>query len=147
VEASAEATQSSKTIPSTTSGSETILVVEDEAQVRTLECGLLKARGYTVLDADNGEAAIRICQEYSRPIHLLVTDLIMPHMNGRELARQVVTIRPSVKVLYVSGYPDDTLVTAGLARSKEPFLQKPFASDALLRIVRNLLDGTAEPPA
>ena len=147
VEASAEATQSSKTIPSTTSGSETILVVEDEAQVRTLECGLLKARGYTVLDADNGEAAIRICQEYSGPIHLLVTDLIMPHMNGRELARQVVTIRPSVKVLYVSGYPDDTLVTAGLARSKEPFLQKPFASDALLRIVRNLLDGTAEPPA
>ena len=74
-----------------------------------LECGLLKACGYTVLAAGHGEEAMRICLEYSGPIHLLVTDLIMPHMNGRELARQVVMSWPSIKGLYVSGYPDDIL--------------------------------------
>jgi CheY-like chemotaxis protein len=146
-EESADVRPSPTPMPITASGSETVLVVEDEAQVRALECGLLKASGYTVLAANHGEEALRVCHEYSGPIHLLLTDLIMPHMNGRELARQVVTSRPSTKVLYVSGYPDDTLLTAGLARSKEPFLQKPFASDALLRTVRNLLDDTADPPA
>jgi two-component system, cell cycle sensor histidine kinase and response regulator CckA len=146
-EASAEALASPNPMPSAASGSETVLVVEDEAQVRTLQCGLLKACGYTVLAAGHGEEALRICHEYSGPIHLLVTDLIMPHMNGRELAHQVVAIRPSMKVLYVSGYPDDILITAGVARSQEPFLQKPFASDALLRIVRNVLDGRADSPA
>ncbi len=146
-EASAEALASPNPMPSAASGSETVLVVEDEAQVRALECGLLKACGYTVLAAGHGEEALRICHEYSGPIHLLVTDLIMPYMNGRELAHQVVAIRPSTKVLYVSGYPDDILITAGVARSQEPFLQKPFASDALLRIVRNVLDGRADSPA
>jgi signal transduction histidine kinase/ActR/RegA family two-component response regulator len=146
-EESADVRPSPTPTPITASGSETVLVVEDEAQVRALECGLLKASGYTVLAANHGEEALRVCHEYSGPIHLLLTDLIMPHMNGRELARQVVTSRPSTKVLYVSGYPDDTLLTAGLARSKEPFLQKPFASDALLRTVRNLLDDRADPPA
>jgi len=146
-EESADVRPSPTPMPITASGSETVLVVEDEAQVRALECGLLKASGYTVLAANHGEEALRVCHEYSGPIHLLLTDLIMPHMNGRELARQVVTSRPSTKVLYVSGYPDDTLLTAGLARSKEPFLQKPFASDALLRTVRNLLDDRAAPPA
>lgn len=146
VEAPAEVPQSPETMPATFSGSETVLVVEDEEQVRTLECGILKACGYTVLAAGQGREAVRICHEYSGPIHLLVTDLILPHMNGRELAREVVPIRPSMKVLYVSGYPDDTLVTAGLARNKAPFLQKPFASDALLRTVRKVLDGTEETP-
>jgi signal transduction histidine kinase/ActR/RegA family two-component response regulator len=146
-EESAEVRPSPTPMPITATGTETVLVVEDEAQVRALECGLLKASGYTVLAASHGEEALRILGEYSGPIHLLLTDIIMPHMNGRELARQVVASRPSTKVLYVSGYPDDTLLTAGLARSKEPFLQKPFASDALLRTVRNLLDDTADPPA
>ena len=147
VEESAEAPSSPTPMPTAATGSETVLVVEDEAQVRALECGLLKASGYTVLAAGDGEEAMRMLGEYSGTIHLLLTDIIMPHMNGRELARQVVMSRPSTKVLYVSGYPDDTLIDAGLARSKEPFLQKPFAWDALLRTVRNVLDGRADSPA
>lgn len=125
-------------------GSETVLLVEDEGQVRTLECGILKARGYNVLTAGHGKEAVRICQEYPGPIHLLVTDLILPHMNGRELARRVLPMRASMKVLFVSGYPDETVINAGLARNKVPFLQKPFASEAFLRTVRNVLDGRSE---
>lgn len=146
VEAPAEVGSSSDAVSSASSGTETVLVVEDEGQVRTLECGLLEASGYHVLAASHGGEAMQICREYPGTIHLLVTDLILPQLNGRELARQAVPTRPSMKVLYVSGYPDETLVTAGLARSKAPFLQKPFASDALLRSVRKVLDGTDTTP-
>ncbi len=146
VEAPAEVGSSSDAVSAASSGTETVLVVEDEGQVRTLECGLLEASGYHVLTASHGGEAMQICREYPGTIHLLVTDLILPQLNGRELARQAVPTRPSMKVLYVSGYPDETLVTAGLARSKAPFLQKPFASDALLRSVRKVLDGTDTTP-
>jgi CheY-like chemotaxis protein len=142
VEASAEVRSSSDATSTASLGTETVLVVEDEGQVRTLECGLLEARGYHVLAASHGGEAMQICREYSGTIHLLVTDLILPQLNGRELARQAVPIRPSMKVLYVSGYPDETLVTAGVSRSQVPFLQKPFASDALLFSVRKVLDGS-----
>lgn len=141
VEAPAEVGSSSDAVSAASSGTETVLVVEDEVQVRTLECGLLEASGYHVLTASHGGEAMQICREYPGTIHLLVTDLILPQLNGRELARQAVPIRPSMKVLYVSGYPDETLVTAGVARSQVPFLQKPFASDALLFSVRKVLDG------
>jgi DNA-binding response OmpR family regulator len=120
--------------------------VEDEGQVRTLQCELLEANGYHVLAASHGGEALDICRDYSGTIHLLVTDLILPQMNGRELARQAVLIRSSMKVLYVSGYPDETLITAGVARSKVPFLQKPFDSCTLLRSVRNVLDGAGGTP-
>ncbi len=146
VEAPAEVGPSSDAVSAASSGTETVLVVEDEVQVRTLECGLLEASGYHVLAASHGGEAMQICREYPGTIHLLVTDLILPQLNGRELARQAVPIRPSMKVLYVSGYPDETLVTAGVARSKVPFLQKPFASDALLFSVRKVLDGTDTTP-
>jgi two-component system cell cycle sensor histidine kinase/response regulator CckA len=142
VEPPAEVRSSSDAISTASLGTETVLVVEDEGQVRTLECGILEASGYHILAASHGVEAMHICSEYPGTIHLLVTDLILPQMNGRELARQVVPIRPSMKVLYVSGYPDETLITAGVARSKVPFLQKPFASDALLLSVRKVLDGT-----
>lgn len=146
VEAPAEVGSTSDAVSAASSGTETVLVVEDEAQVRTLECGLLEASGYHVLSASHGGEAMQICREYPGTIHLLVTDLILPQLNGRELACQAVPIRPSMKVLYVSGYPDETLVTAGVARSKVPFLQKPFASDALLLSVRKVLDGTDTTP-
>jgi two-component system cell cycle sensor histidine kinase/response regulator CckA len=129
------------------SGSETVLLVEDEGQVRTLEQSILKARGYNVLTARHGKDAVRICQEYPGPIHLLVTDLILPHMNGRELARRLLPMRASMKVLFVSGYPDETLISAGLARNKVPFLQKPFASETFLTTVRNVLDERDHEPA
>jgi CheY-like chemotaxis protein len=141
VVAPAELKSSSAAASTASSGTETILIVEDEGQVRTLECGLLEANGYHVLAASHGGEAMQICREYPGTIHLLVTDLILPQMNGRELARQSGPIRPSMKVLYVSGYPDEMLVTAGVARSKVPFLQKPFASDVLLLSVRKVLDG------
>ena len=131
-------------VRATPCGSETVLLVEDEGQVRTLEHGILKARGYNVLTAGDGKDAVRICQEYPGPIHLLVTDLILPHMNGRELARRVLPMRASMKVLFVSGYPDETIMSAGLARNKVPFLQKPFASETFLRTVRNVLDGRSD---
>jgi len=131
-------------VRATPCGSETVLLVEDEGQVRTLECSILKARGYNVLTAGHGKDAVRICQEYPGPIHLLVTDLILPHMNGRELARRILPMRASMKVLFVSGYPDETIMSAGLARNKVPFLQKPFASETFLKTVRNVLDGRSE---
>ncbi|MEO8338441.1 MAG: ATP-binding protein [Nitrospirota bacterium] len=146
VEAPVERESSPKAVSAASGGTETVLVVEDERQVRTLECGILGSSGYHVLEASHGEEALRICREYSGTIHLLVTDLILPQMNGRELARQVISIRPSMKALYVSGYPDETLVKAGVAGSKVPFLEKPFASDALLRSVRSVLDGTDDIP-
>jgi signal transduction histidine kinase/ActR/RegA family two-component response regulator len=146
VEAPVEVKSSPDAISGAPGGTETVLVVEDEGQVRTLECGLLEASGYHVLKASHGGEAMQICRDYPGTIHLLVTDLILPQMNGRELARQVVPLRPSMKVLYVSGYPDETLVTAGVARSKAPFLQKPFASDALLLSVRKVLDETDAAP-
>ena len=144
VETPAEVDRVSAAVSTALSGTETVLVVEDEGQVRTLECGLLEAGGYHVLAASHGKEAIHICREYPGAIHLLVTDLILPQMNGRELASQAASIRPSIKVLYVSGYPDETLVTAGMDRNKAPFLQKPFASETLLLSVRNVLDGAED---
>ncbi len=122
-------------------GSETILVVDDEEQVRSLECGVLQANGYRVLPVGNGEEALRICRESSEPIHLLVTDIVMPMMNGRELARRVALHRPSMRVLFVSGYPDETEISSEGMAGKTNFLQKPFTSDTLLRCIRQSLDG------
>ncbi len=143
-EAPAEKPSSGNAKAPATGGSETVLVVEDEAQVRTLQCGILKACGYHVLTAGHGKEAMRLCEEHSGPIHLLVTDIIMPYMNGRELARQILSMRPSMKVLLVSGYPDQTPSHAGCEGAPVPFLRKPFASDALVRAVRQALDGTKD---
>ena len=122
-------------------GSETILVVDDEEQVRSLECGVLQASGYKVLPAGDGEEALRICRESSEPIHLLVTDIVMPMMNGRELARRAALLHPSMRVLFVSGYPDEAEISSERAAGKTNFLQKPFTSDTLLRRIRQSLDG------
>jgi len=121
-------------------GSETVLVVDDEEQVRSLECGVLQANGYRVLSAADGEEALRICREAGEPIHLLVTDIVMPHMNGRELARQAVSLQPAMGILFVSGYPDDTEISSEGTPDKTDFLQKPFTSETLLRRIRQALD-------
>ncbi len=145
-EAPAEKPSSHDAKPPALGGTETVLVVEDEVQVRNLQCAILKACGYNVLTAGHGKEAMRLCEEYSGPIHLLVTDIIMPHMNGRELARQIISMRPSIKVLLVSGYPDQTPLNAGFEGAHMPFLRKPFASDALVRTVRRALDGAKDAP-
>jgi two-component system, cell cycle sensor histidine kinase and response regulator CckA len=121
-------------------GTETILVVEDEDVVRNLTRTVLQRYGYVVLEATDGVEALGLCERHAGTIDLLLTDVVMPHMNGRELAQHVTRLRPGIRVLYVSGYTgfiDDarTLLESGAA-----FLQKPFAPDVLARQVREMLD-------
>jgi PAS domain S-box-containing protein len=120
-------------------GSETILLVEDEPQVRSIARGILTRAGYTVLDAENGEAALELVGGSNTPIHLVLTDLVMPVMSGRELVEKLSKIRPSIKVLFMSGYTDD-LVVHGVIDQGIPFLQKPLMPDSLTKKVREALD-------
>jgi two-component system, cell cycle sensor histidine kinase and response regulator CckA len=120
-------------------GSETILVVEDEEMVRRLVCQILKSKGYHVLEAANGENALLVCKEYATPIHLMVTDVVMPDMNGRALATKVASIRPAAKVLYMSGYAEDAVVSNGVLEPSLAFIQKPFNPALLARKVREVL--------
>jgi len=122
-------------------GSETVLLVEDDEAVRELTCEVLEMHGYTVLAvADAGEAP-RVLEGASRPIHLLVTDVVMPRLSGRELTERLRSLRPGLRVLYISGYADTAVVHHGVLDPGTPFLQKPFTPDALLRSVRKVLDG------
>jgi CheY-like chemotaxis protein len=123
------------------SGTETILLVEDEREVRNLVREILGKRGYVVLEADHSDKAVRICGGYSGKIHLMVTDVVMPGMSGRELAEQVKSSRPDMKVLFVSGYTDDAVIRHGILGTRVAFLQKPFTLDALLQKVRDVLDA------
>jgi CheY-like chemotaxis protein len=122
-------------------GTETILMVEDEDIVRSLVRMILQSKGYTVLEASDGEQALRILeQQMQGTVHLLLTDLIMPKMSGRQLAELVVQKRPSIKVLYLSGYTNDAAVQHGIWGPDTAFLQKPFTPIVLARKVREVLD-------
>jgi two-component system cell cycle sensor histidine kinase/response regulator CckA len=118
------------------SGTETLLVVEDQRSLRSAIARALKDLGYRVLEAGDPNEALREAAAHDGAIDLLLTDVVMPHMRGPELARRVVESRPGLKVLYMSGYPDDTLLDRGVS-----FLAKPFSPDLLGRKVRELLDG------
>jgi len=119
---------------------ETILVVEDEANLRRLTRQFLENRGYSVLDAADGAAAVQICVAHQGTIHLLLTDVIMPGMNGRELAKRVAEIRPNTKVLYMSGYTENAIGHNGTLDAGIKLLQKPFTLQALQAKVREVLD-------
>ena len=127
-------------------GHETILLVEDEEGVRRMVHAALERRGYRVLVASGGPEGLEVARAHEGPIDMLVSDMIMPHMNGRELARQLLEERPAVRVLFISGYAGNTLQSAGALESEAPFLQKPFAPVALTTQVRQILDAreTAE---
>src|SRR5258706_7909952 len=122
-------------------GAETILVVEDDESVRSLVKEVLAGSGYQVLEAASGAAALSICARHESPIHLLLTDVVMPEMSGRELSDLLTRIRTGMKVLFMSGYPDESIVHHGVLDEKKEFIQKPFASDILARKVREVLDS------
>ncbi len=134
-----------KARPSTApGGTETILLVEDEEAVRTMVSRILQNKGYTVLEARHGLEAIDICERYQESIHLMVTDVIMPQMSGRELAERLAPMLPDMKVLYMSGYPDNTIVQHGVLEAGTAFLQKPFTLNALELKVREVLDAARQ---
>ncbi len=122
-------------------GSETILLVEDDAAVRDLVSAMLTAQGYTVLVSQQAQDAGTICERHSGRIHLLITDMVLPGMSGREIAKRVGSLRPNVKVLFMSGYSDEALVHSHGFDGKFQFLQKPFSSVTLTSKVREVLDG------
>jgi len=121
-------------------GPETIMVVEDDAMIMKVIKQVLTGSGYNVLSAGDGKEALNLADQYKDAIHMLLTDIIMPCMGGRELADQVKKTRPDIKILYMSGYTDDAIVRHGMLEKGLSFIQKPFASDSLKKKVREVLD-------
>jgi len=122
-------------------GSETILVAEDEDGVRSLTREVLEKYGYTVLEAANGEEALKVAEQHDGPLDLLLSDVVMPRMGGPELAQALLAKRPSVKVLYMSGYTDHPMVRRGVVNAGVAFLQKPFTPTVLVSRVREVLEA------
>jgi signal transduction histidine kinase len=125
--------------PALDGGQETVLLVEDEDRVRVLLNSVLTLHGYTVLEASTGEDALRLARQHPGPIHLMLTDIVMPGMNGYETAQCLSALRPEMTILYMSGYTDETTLYPGTDRSPVPFLQKPFSPEALTARVREEL--------
>ena len=125
----------------TTGGSETILLVEDEERVRTVARTLLAKYGYKVLEACNGGEALLICEQEKGRIDIMLTDVIMPNMNGKQLAERLKTIKPDMKVVFMSGYTDNVITENGVLAEGESFIQKPFTSNSLLKLLREKLDS------
>src|SRR6184192_1241387 len=123
-------------------GTETVLVVEDAASVRMVTRQVLERYGYAVLEAPNGETALRLAAKHHGRIHLLLTDVVMPGLSGRQLAEQLAQLRPDMKVLYASGYADQAIVHHGILESGIAYLQKPFTPETLARSVRQVLDSS-----
>jgi PAS domain S-box-containing protein len=126
-------------------GTETILLVEDEPLVRTVFAAALRQRGFNILEAANGEEALRLAQEYKETIHLLVTDVVMPRLGGRRLAEILILDRPHVRTLFVSGYTENTVFDHSVLTEGVAFLQKPFMPVALVKKVREVLDAALPP--
>ena len=121
-------------------GGETVLAVEDNKDVRRLAAQILKRQGYRVLEAANGGEALLVCEKLKEEIHLLLTDVVMPGMSGQELAQRLSVLRPEMKILYMSGYSDDSIASYGILNEKVGFIPKPFSLEALVNRVREVLD-------
>ena len=121
-------------------GAETILVVDDDNTVRALISETLKIKGYEVLDAQFNSGALMVFGRHRGPIHLMVADVMMPGVNGRELGRRLETLRPDTKVVYISGYPKDMLVEEEILEDSAAFLPKPISPESLLTKIREVLD-------
>jgi CheY-like chemotaxis protein len=118
-----------------------VLVAEDQPQLRALMQHGLAERGYRVLEAGDGREALDIAARHDGPIHLLLTDVVMPNMGGQELAERLLLARPSTRVLFISGYSDDAIWLNGVFGPQSAFLQKPVEPDVLARKIRDALDG------
>jgi CheY-like chemotaxis protein len=131
-----------KTMPSheVSPGSESVLVVEDDHSLRKLVCNILEKYGYQVQEAPNGEEALKVIAENEKPIHLLVTDVIMPGMGGRMLAERLQSQQPDIKVLFMSGYMDQTISHQDLSAAELNFIEKPFSPQKLANKIREILD-------
>ncbi|MFO0617484.1 MAG: response regulator [Polyangiaceae bacterium] len=133
--------------PTTLKGTETILLVEDEEQVRTIALSILRRQGYRVISAQHAGEALLLCESHPETIDLLLTDVVMPHMSGPELAKRLASTRPGMKVLCMSGYTDDSIVRHGVLDSGVAYMQKPFTPESLRRRVREVLDHPQSPRA
>ena len=142
VEKPASGTKRNAETTDTPTGSETILVVEDDEMVRNFAVKVLKGYGFKVLTAADGDEAIKISGEHRKPIHLMLTDVIMPGISSRDMEESLKSSRPEMKVLYMSGYTDNTIVHHGVLDSGKAFIGKPFSPDSLGRKVREMLDFT-----
>jgi CheY-like chemotaxis protein len=127
--------------PETLRGTETVLLVEDLSAVRAVTREVLERYGYSVLTAADGEAALEVAAAYAGQIDLLLTDVVIPKLSGRDVADRLAAMRPGLKVLYMSGYTDDAIVRHGVLQAGIAYLQKPFAPDALVRKVSEALKG------
>jgi PAS domain S-box-containing protein len=143
VEQPMPATAAADDAPPVPRGREVVLLVEDETGVRAVARLMLEQQGYRVLEAANGADALRVSAEYPGRIDLLVTDVVMPQMNGRLLAERLEVARPGIRVLYMSGYTDDAILREGVREEDVALLQKPFTAEGLARMVRQVLDGKA----
>ena len=128
-------------LPHPSPGTETVLLAEDEEVVRRLAREILSGNGYTVLEAGNGREALLLSEAHRGEIHLLLTDVVMPKMSGRELGERIRLHRPDLRILYMSGYTDDSILRHGVLLDGIPFLQKPFTAEVLARKVREVLDS------
>jgi PAS domain S-box-containing protein len=147
VEDSAEELTPAKSQQHEAGGCETVLLVEDEESVRELVRLTLASRGYHVLEAENGECGLRIAEDCKEPIDILITDVVMPGIGGRELAKKLLALRPGISVLYLSGYTEDAVITHGALGPSTAFLQKPFTLQSLAEKVREVLRSRSAPPS
>src|SRR5262249_44163353 len=120
-------------------GSEKVLVIEDQEEVRTLAATVLRAYGYHVIEAASGAEALVLAQEHSSEIHLLLTDVILPGMNGKEVSERIRALNPRLKVLFMSGYTADIIARRGIPERDVAYLPKPFSPDSLAAKVREVL--------
>ncbi|TPW09393.1 MAG: putative PAS/PAC sensor protein, partial [Acidimicrobiaceae bacterium] len=141
----AEAVSPDRPAPTAASsaGTETILLVDDDEALRAMATRFLEPAGYTVLSAASGDEALRLLDRYQGAVHLLLSDVVMPGIDGRRLAEQLGMTRPQMRVLYMSGYTNDTVVRHGVLDGQVSYLEKPFSAAALCRKVRTTLDSEA----
>ena len=125
-------------------GNETILIVEDEEEVRKLSGKILERQGYRILETSNGDDALLACERHKSPIHLMLADVIMPGMSGSELAKLLKPLYPEIKILYMSGYTDDAIVRHGVLQKGVNYIQKPFTMERLARKVREVLNKDSD---